>query len=208
VRKLVPLVALAAILAALTAGNTIGALVNGALPAAGFIYTSVLDNSVSIAESRSTAADIAAVQRYIGALSAIENPTAAQRTALATYKARLTDYQARYAAAIDLRASESANVKTTYSRVPPSPTYEAGWHIHDGPVIVTVAVGTLTLVDSKCNLIDIKAGHSYIESPGQVLNAKAMPAKNAGVENVEWFTTRMYPSGASDPVPVAAPCTS
>jgi len=75
-------------------------------------------------------------------------------------------------------------------------------------VIVTVAVGTLTLVDSKCNLIDIKAGHSYIESPGQVLNAKAMPAKNAGVENVEWFTTRMYPSGASDPVPVAAPCTS
>jgi len=148
------------------------------------------------------------VQRYIGALSAIENPTAAQRTALATYKARLTDYRARYAAAIDLRASESANVKTTYSRVPPSPTYEAGWHIHDGPVIVTVAVGTLTLVDSKCNLIDIKAGHSYIESPGQVLNAKAMPAKNAGVENVEWFTTRMYPSGASDPVPVAAPCTS
>jgi len=80
-----------------------------------------LDNSVSIAESRSTAADIAAVQRYIGALSAIENPTAAQRTALATYKARLTDYRARYAAAIDLRASESANVKDDLQPLPPEP---------------------------------------------------------------------------------------
>ena len=206
-RKLVPLVALAAILAALTASSTLGALVNGTLPAAGFIYTSVMDNSVTIVGSPVTAADIAGLQRYIRKLSAVRNPTAAQRTALSTYIARLADYQARYAASIDLRAGKSVNVKTVYSRIPPSATYQ-GWHFHDGPVILTVTVGTLTLVDSKCNSVDVKAGHSYIESPGQVLNAGALPDKNAGVENVEWFTTRLYPSGAIDPVPAAARCTS
>ena len=208
VRKLVPLVALAAILAALTASNTLGALINGALPSAGFIHTSVMDNSVSILGGPVTASDISALQAYITELSAVRNPTTAQRTRLATYVARLAAYEARYAAAIDLRASRSVNVKMTYSRVPPSASYEAGWHIHDGPVVVTVTVGTLTLVDSECNSVDVGAGHSYVESPGEVLNARALPAKNAGVQDVEWFTTRLYPSGAIDPVPVAAPCTS
>jgi len=34
-----------------------------------------------------------------------------------------------------------------------------------------------------------------------------LPAKNAGVENVEWFTTRLFPTGAIDPVPAAIPRT-
>jgi hypothetical protein len=72
---------------------------------------------------------------------------------------------------------------------------------------VTVTVGTLTLYDSKCVAIDILPGHSYIESPRQVLNAKVLPDKNPGVANVEWFTTRVYPEGTIDPVPVPVPCT-
>jgi quercetin dioxygenase-like cupin family protein len=121
---------------------------------------------------------------------------------------RLTDYQARCAAAIDLRANSAVNVKTTYSRVAPSPSFVPGWHYHNGPVIVTVTVGTFTFFDSKCGTFDLSAGHTYIESPGQVLNAKALPEKNAGIATVEFFTTRLYPDGALDPVPVvSAPCT-
>ncbi len=207
IRRFATLIALAAVVALLTAGVALGALINGALPAGSFTYGSVLDNSVEFAGAGVTAADIASVQRYVDRLAALANPTAAQRAALATYQARLADYQARYAVAIDMRAARATNVKTTYSRVPPSQTFEAGWHYHNGPVVVTVTAGTLTLIDSKCASWDIVAGHSYVESPRQLLNAKALPAKNAGVDNVEWFTTRVYSSGAIDPVPGPAPCT-
>jgi quercetin dioxygenase-like cupin family protein len=194
-------------IAALTASQAFGALINGSLPAVGFTYSSTLDNSVQIAGAGITAAQIATLQKYVDKLAALSNPTAAQTTALVTYRTRLADYQARYAVALDMRAAQATNVKTTYSRVPPSPTFEAGWHYHNGPVVVTVTAGTLTLFDSKCASWDILAGHSYIESPGQVLDAKALPAKNGGVDNVEWFTSRLYSNGAIDPVPVPAPCT-
>jgi len=187
--------------------QTFGALINGTLPATSFTYTSVADNSVVIASGGITQSDIDALERYVAKLSAIANPTSAQKAALATYQARLADYRARYATAVDLRASKAANIKTTYSRVPPSTTFESGWHYHNGPVIVTVTAGTLTFIDKNCGAWDLSAGHTYIESPKQVLNAKAIPAKNAGIDNVEWFTTRLYPDGAIDPVPVPAPCT-
>ena len=207
IRRFATLAVLAATVAILTAGATLGALINGALPAASFTYGSVIDNSVNFAGSGITQAQIATLQQYVDKLSALANPTASQAAALAKYQARLADYEARYAVAIDMRASQSTNVKTTYSRVPPSATFEAGWHYHNGPVIVTVTAGTLTLFDSKCASWDIVAGHSYIESPNQVINAKALPAKNSVVDNVEWFTTRLYSNGAIDPVPVPAPCT-
>jgi hypothetical protein len=207
IQRAITLAALAAIAALLTASSTLGALINGALPAAGFTYASVTDNSVSIASSGITLAHITRLETLISSLSAVTKPTAAQRTALATYQALLANYKARYAAAVDLRESTAANVKTTYSRVPPSATFESGWHYHNGPVIVTVTVGTLTFLDSKCGTWDLPAGHTYIESPKQVLNAKALPAKNVGIDNVEWFTTRIFPVGAIDPVPVSAPCT-
>lgn len=206
-RRFAILIAMAAIVALLTAGAALGALINGALPTASFTYGSVVDNPVEFAGAGVTAANIAALQGYVDRLAALSNPTAAQGAALTTYRARLADYQARYAVAIDMRAGKSTNVKTTYSRVPPSSTFEAGWHFHNGPVIVTVTAGTLTLIDAKCTSWDIAPGHTYIESPRQVLDAKALPAKNSGVDNVEWFTTRLYSSGAIDPVPVAAPCT-
>ena len=206
-RKLVPLVALAAALTVMSAGSTLGALVNGPLPAAGFIHTSVIDNSVDIAGSGVTLADLTSLEAYVTDLSALRHPTTAQLSALATYRTRLAAYRARYATGMDFRAHQATNVKTTYSRVPPSAAYESGWHYHNGPVIVTVTLGTLTLIDSSCTSWDVLAGHTYIESPRQVLDAKALPARNPGIETVEWFTTRLYPEGAIDPVPVAAPCT-
>ena len=107
---------------------------------------------------------------------------------------------------IRLKIKDNVTVKTTYSIATPSATALIGtWHYHLGPVFVTVTTGTLTLYDASCNSWDIGPGQTYIESEGQVLVAKALPSKNSG--NVQWFTTRVYPEGGTDPVPVDAPCT-
>lgn len=108
---------------------------------------------------------------------------------------------------IHLKTKGSVNVKTTYSQIAPSEAFVGGWHYHNGPVIVTVTVGTLTFFDASCSSWDVSAGHTYIESTGQLLNAKILPSKNAGIATVEWFTTRLYPAGSGDPVAVPAPCT-
>jgi len=107
---------------------------------------------------------------------------------------------------IRLKIKDNVTVKTTYSIATPSDTALIGtWHYHLGPVFVTVTTGTLTLYDASCNSWDIGPGQTYIESEGQVLVGKALPSKNTG--NVQWFTTRVYPEGGTDPVPVDAPCT-
>ncbi len=110
---------------------------------------------------------------------------------------------------VHLKTKGTTNVKTTYSRVAPSATL-LGWHYHNGPVIVTVTAGFLTFFDSNCDTWDVEEGHTYIESTGQVLNARVDPLKNPGdpaVVRVEWFTTRLFPEGTTDPVEVDAPCT-
>jgi hypothetical protein len=106
---------------------------------------------------------------------------------------------------IHLRTKGPVTVKTTYSKVAPSAAF-LGWHYHHGPVIVTVTVGTLTLVDDSCDSFDLAPGQSYIESTGQVLNGFVDPTKNAGVSTVEWFTTRLFSPDRGDPEPVPAPC--
>ena len=107
---------------------------------------------------------------------------------------------------VHLKIKGNVTVKTTYTRLAPTGAL-FGWHYHNGPVIVTVTTGTLTYIGGAlCNQWDLSAGQSYIESTGEVLNAYADPVKNAGIANVEWFTTRLYPEGATDPVPVPAPC--
>jgi hypothetical protein len=103
---------------------------------------------------------------------------------------------------VNLKTKGLTDVKTTYTILAPSPTFEAGWHYHNGPVIVTVTVGTLTFFGDDCSTWDVSAGQSFIESTGQILNAKVLPEKNSGIDTVQWFTTRLYPDGAADPVPV------
>ncbi len=111
---------------------------------------------------------------------------------------------------IHMKTKAPINIKTTYSKVPSTgwAAFDAGWHYHAGPNVVTVTVGTLTFLDSSCGTFDVKAGESYIESTGEVLDAKIMASKNTtGNTTVEWFSNRMYPAGAADPNPVPAPCT-
>jgi len=107
---------------------------------------------------------------------------------------------------IRLKIKDNVTVKTTYSFATPNDTALVGtWHYHNGHVFVTVTAGTLTLYDATCGSWDIAAGQTYIESVGQVLVAKALTSKNTAA--VQWFTTRLYPEGAIDPVQVDAPCT-
>jgi quercetin dioxygenase-like cupin family protein len=108
--------------------------------------------------------------------------------------------------AVRFKTKDDVTVKTTYSIVTPADQFVGPWHYHNGPVIVTVALGTLTFYDASCGTWDITAGQSFIESQGQVLNAKALVSKNPG-GTLQWFTTRLYPNGATDPVVVDAPCT-
>jgi len=107
---------------------------------------------------------------------------------------------------VQLRSRGPLDIKSTYSKIPPDGAL-LGWHHHNGPVLVSLTRGTLTLVDENCATWDITAGQTYVESPGQILNAYAAPSKNAGLDSVEWFTTRLYPAGDTDPVPEPAPCT-
>jgi hypothetical protein len=106
---------------------------------------------------------------------------------------------------IHLKTKGAVNVKTTYTRAAPTGAL-LGWHYHNGPVVVSVTVGTITYLDGACRTWDLRAGESYIESTGEVLNAYLDPTKNNGLANVEWFTTRLYPAGTGDPVEVPAPC--
>jgi hypothetical protein len=146
----------------------------------------------------STVLVVAVAGTALGGLVAGSLPSAAFTFTSSTVNAVNMD-----GAGIHLKTKGPVSVKTTYTILAPS-TALTGWHYHNGPVIVTVAVGTLTYIDAECHTWDVSAGQSYIESSGQVLNALLDPAKNTG--NVEWFTTRLYPAGTSDPVAVAAPC--
>lgn len=157
-RRKVSAVVGAAVLLLALAAPTVAGLVAGALPAAGFTYTSTTTNAVNMSGN-----------------------------------------------GIRLRTKGPVSVKTTYSKVAPSAAL-LGWHYHHGPVIVTVTVGTLTIIDESCATFDLAPGQSYIESTGQVLNGFVDPAENGGVSAVEWFTTRLYPTDAGDPEPVPPPC--
>ena len=110
---------------------------------------------------------------------------------------------------IRLKTTVPIDVKTTYSIVPMAAWagFDAGWHYHNGPVIVSVTVGTLTFFNKTCGTRDVHAGQAYIERTGKVLDAKIVASKQTVNTTVEWFTTRLYPHGATDPVPVTAPCT-
>jgi hypothetical protein len=111
---------------------------------------------------------------------------------------------------VHLKTHGATDVKTTYSVVLAAnwATFNAGWHYHNGPVIVTVTNGTLTFYGSDCETWDVSAGQTFIETTGQVLNARILASKNtSGNTSVDWFTVRLYPDGAADPVPVDPPCT-
>jgi hypothetical protein len=161
----------------------------GELPVTGFTHTSVVDGIVE-----STERAMPLMESVADVYAWLANDHFAEREAWSSV-------------GVELGTSGPIAVETTYTLQPADPAYVSGWHANDGPVILTVTNGTLTLVDDTCRIFDLVAGHTHVESTGQVLNALVLPEKNPGVEEVAWFTTRLSAEGAGDPVEMDAPCT-
>jgi hypothetical protein len=186
-RRLSRIVALGATLLVATTGSTMAGLDGGELPVAGFTHTSMVDDIVEPMGGISTSGSLADVYAWLADVARAERRASGHVGA-------------------DLGMSGPIAVRTTYTLEPADPWYRLGWHANNGPVIVTVTTGTLTFVDDTCQTFDLVAGHTHIESTGQVLNALLLPEKNPGGAAVGWFTTRLYPDGATDPVEIDAPC--
>jgi quercetin dioxygenase-like cupin family protein len=190
-----------------TAGGAMAGLDAGELPAAGFSHTSMVDDPIE-------PSGFAAADSLADIYQELANPAAsgfAAADSLADIYQELANAEsaergASSSAGIDLGISGPIAVKTTYTLQPADPGYRFGWHSATGPIIFTVTSGTLTLIDETCRTFDLAAGHTYIGSTGQVLDAVLLPEKNPGVAAVGWFTTRLYADGAADPVDIDAPC--
>jgi quercetin dioxygenase-like cupin family protein len=170
-----------------TAGNTMAGLDTGELPSAGFTHTSLVDRIVEPAVGTAPTTSLADVYAWLADAGRFERGASS-------------------GLGVDLDISGPTAVETTYTLQPADPAYRSGWHYHNGPVIFTVTTGTLTFVDDTCQTFDLIAGHTYIGSSGQVLDAVLLPEKNPGVPAVGWFTTRLYPEGAAGPIAIEAPC--
>ena len=68
--------------------------------------------------------------------------------------------------------------------------FSSGWHMHTGPVLITVTAGELTFYEADCTMTRVSAGHGYIEATGQPILAH-----NEGAGEVDWITTQIIPVG-------------
>jgi quercetin dioxygenase-like cupin family protein len=84
-----------------------------------------------------------------------------------------------------------ADVVTGKFELGPGGTF--GWHSHSGPVVVSVAEGTLTVVMAEgCMEHHYSAGQGFIESGRDVHTAF-----NAGTTKVVIYATFLLPDGAA-----------
>ena len=87
------------------------------------------------------------------------------------------------------------------------PGFSSGWHVHTGPVVITVTAGSLTFYDragvdgSGCKVTIVSAGQGYIETPDQPILAR-----NEGSVEADWITTQIIPVGGSQRVDVPGVC--
>jgi quercetin dioxygenase-like cupin family protein len=97
-------------------------------------------------------------------------------------------------AGVDFRTSGPTQALVTSITVDPGGTF--GWHSHPGPVLVTVAKGTLAEFHAdgrSCPRTTVTAGQAFVESGGEV-----HLARNAGSTPVELNATFLARPGTSD----------
>ena len=71
-----------------------------------------------------------------------------------------------------------------------------GWHTHPGPVLVSVASGTLSLYHAehrRCHRDTVTAGQGFIEDGGDV-----HLARNEGTTPVQLYVTFLAPTGTTE----------
>ena len=100
--------------------------------------------------------------------------------------------------------SDTNVVRERIARISTDGSFNSGWHIHPGPVIVQVQKGYLKITQNTCNPTVVGPGETYIETPGQPVIAEANNAVN-------WTITEILPDshpGDADRVSATDPCSN
>jgi quercetin dioxygenase-like cupin family protein len=97
-------------------------------------------------------------------------------------------------AGIKVRTKGARDVLVTSITVAPGGTF--GWHTHPGPVLVSVASGTLSLFEAHhhgCMKSKVRPGEAFLEDGGHV-----HLARNDGSEPVQIYATFLARRGTSE----------
>jgi quercetin dioxygenase-like cupin family protein len=106
---------------------------------------------------------------------------------------------------ITVKTAGARDVLSTAITVDPAGTF--GWHTHPGPVIVSVASGTLTLYEAhggRCTHRRVGPGKAFVDTGGDV-----HLARNEGPDPVQIYATFLAPKGTTSfltPVPAPGGC--
>ena len=99
-------------------------------------------------------------------------------------------------------AADTNTVRERIAQISTDGGFDSGWHIHPGPVIVQVQQGYLKIKQNTCNPTVVRPGETYIETPGQPVDATANHA-------AKWTITELLPNSAPgdpDRVTTTSPC--
>jgi hypothetical protein len=81
------------------------------------------------------------------------------------------------------------------------PGFASGWHMHTGPVFISIKSGSATLYTKSCRGRTFSAGQVFVEPPMQPVNVT-----NEGVVPVDFYTTQLIPAGSATRIDAADPC--
>jgi quercetin dioxygenase-like cupin family protein len=85
-----------------------------------------------------------------------------------------------------------------------APNGHTGWHSHPGPVLVTIAAGTMTLYqgdDPTCSPRTVGVGETFIDPGGGNVHI----ARNEGTETLVLYATYLLPAAAGPRIDVPDP---
>jgi mannose-6-phosphate isomerase-like protein (cupin superfamily) len=95
----------------------------------------------------------------------------------------------------DLKFATRDEIDVVTQTITITPGGQTGWHSHPGPVIVTIAAGTMTFYDgddASCARTTYATGDSFVDrGGGHVHNAR-----NEGATDLVLYATYLLPVGA------------
>jgi quercetin dioxygenase-like cupin family protein len=89
--------------------------------------------------------------------------------------------------------SERRSADIAIAKVVIEPGGSTGWHHHPGVTLVSIASGTVTEYDHKCEKSVHKAGEGFVES-----NDAVHVVRNKGNENAVLYATLLVPTNTTD----------
>jgi len=108
------------------------------------------------------------------------------------------------AATVTTPVADTNLVRERIAQISTDGNFSSGWHIHPGPVIVQVQDGHLKITQNTCHPTVVGPGETYIETPGQPVDAEAAGA-------TKWTITEIFPNqhpGDPDRVTTTDPCSN